>query len=1048
MGSLGTQAGKTERATNQLGKTGKRTGTSLLNNLGGGASKVGGLLSKGLASVKNFAGGLFDMVKQLDLAKVVMIAMIAIGFVSWLNTASEATAKFNKELSNVATLIPGNEEDVVSLGHSIQQMSIESGKSMEDLTDAMYQVISAFPQLEDNADRLRVLDQAARAASAGMSTTEDAINLLSAVSKGYGDVSDEMLQKVSDLAFTTVQLGQTTFPELAAAIGKAVPLAAALGVEVEELFAAEATLTGVTGTAAEVTTQMRSALVALTKPTAEMRDLMERIGVKSGKEFIEAAGGIKGALELVTQDAQASGIELTKYFGRVEAVTAALALTGGQSEVFDQKFQAMNNSVGATSRAFREVTEGVNEYGYSVDQTARALDVLVESIGSVFLPIKSLLGDALRPFIIIFGHIFTIIGKVVSVIVRVIKFFGELGTTITGISGAVDGVSRTFEFFVNLLSTLDLYIKYVFAALRDKLAPVLEKVRTFFSNLFSPVVQLFNAFKEGVPEVSALEAALYTVEGALAALGTLFEVVAFPIKVVINLFKSLFEAAAAMGPVLENIVTFQWDKVGDSVAKVGAVFDEFGRMVDQDWTYMIDTIGEKWSGLSDRVEASVQEIQGIEAGPPLSGMADDLDLLGNAAEEALSPFEEVLKTMEDGLGTIERNALVFGQLGMEYDAVKESGDLYNKTLQSIMGNTEISAGQLQEFIESYGALGEAVRKADLSPLEEAFEKMNEGLGIVERNAALYEELGWEYDSVAESADVYNKVLESLLANGDITQEQLAAFIDMYEHLAEAQRQANEEIEKSPSLIDKFVAAMVTALNITEEEAKILKSVIEELANGLFNIAQQSYLDFFTNLGGALEDGSVSSEEWSEIIVEMGRNILRQLPMLFLQAGLQLIATPGMWPIGLGLIAAAGSTALISGYVDAKASQNAKGNVFQSGKIQAFGSGGVFDSPTFFPMANGGVGLMGEAGPEAIMPLSRGADGKLGVRTQGDSGGAQVRVVINNYSGQEVSQNETTGEDGVKQIEVTVGRIVKGQMSRGDYDATLKNRYGIKKAGYR
>ncbi len=70
---------------------------------------------------------------------------------------------------------------------------------------------------------------------------------------------------------------------------------------------------------------------------------------------------------------------------------------------------------------------------------------------------------------------------------------------------------------------------------------------------------------------------------------------------------------------------------------------------------------------------------------------------------------------------------------------------------------------------------------------------------------------------------------------------------------------------------------------------------------------------------------------------------------------------------------------------------ADGGSFSQGRVMPFANGGVVSSPTMFPM-RGGTGLMGEAGPEAIMPLARGADGKLGVRTQG--GGRAVNVVMN------------------------------------------------------
>lgn len=69
----------------------------------------------------------------------------------------------------------------------------------------------------------------------------------------------------------------------------------------------------------------------------------------------------------------------------------------------------------------------------------------------------------------------------------------------------------------------------------------------------------------------------------------------------------------------------------------------------------------------------------------------------------------------------------------------------------------------------------------------------------------------------------------------------------------------------------------------------------------------------------------------------------------------------------------------------------KGGSFSQGRVLPFAKGGVVAQPTGFAM-RGGRGLMGEAGPEAIMPLARGADGRLGVQAAG--GGRAVTVVMN------------------------------------------------------
>lgn len=72
--------------------------------------------------------------------------------------------------------------------------------------------------------------------------------------------------------------------------------------------------------------------------------------------------------------------------------------------------------------------------------------------------------------------------------------------------------------------------------------------------------------------------------------------------------------------------------------------------------------------------------------------------------------------------------------------------------------------------------------------------------------------------------------------------------------------------------------------------------------------------------------------------------------------------------------------------------NARGNVIADGVLKPLASGGVVSAPAMFPMRDGKTGLMGEAGPEAIMPLARGPDGRLGVQAQG--GARPVTVNLN------------------------------------------------------
>lgn len=88
---------------------------------------------------------------------------------------------------------------------------------------------------------------------------------------------------------------------------------------------------------------------------------------------------------------------------------------------------------------------------------------------------------------------------------------------------------------------------------------------------------------------------------------------------------------------------------------------------------------------------------------------------------------------------------------------------------------------------------------------------------------------------------------------------------------------------------------------------------------------------------------------------------------------------------LGGAIANGMNSLLSGMMPF-----ANGGAFSQGRVMPFAKGGVVSTPVSFPM-RGATGLMGEAGPEAIMPLARGADGRLGVQA---GGGRSITVVMN------------------------------------------------------
>lgn len=114
------------------------------------------------------------------------------------------------------------------------------------------------------------------------------------------------------------------------------------------------------------------------------------------------------------------------------------------------------------------------------------------------------------------------------------------------------------------------------------------------------------------------------------------------------------------------------------------------------------------------------------------------------------------------------------------------------------------------------------------------------------------------------------------------------------------------------------------------------------------------------------------------------DVLKSLALRLSDLSVKLAFKPLTSALGSGI------NSLLSGLTGVDGNTSTASMVAASGAIKPFAAGGVIGTPTYFPMLGGGVGLAGEAGPEAIMPLKRGPDGRLGVS---GAGGNTITVQI-------------------------------------------------------
>ncbi|MEN6541997.1 phage tail tape measure protein [Parvibaculum sp.] len=155
------------------------------------------------------------------------------------------------------------------------------------------------------------------------------------------------------------------------------------------------------------------------------------------------------------------------------------------------------------------------------------------------------------------------------------------------------------------------------------------------------------------------------------------------------------------------------------------------------------------------------------------------------------------------------------------------------------------------------------------------------------------------------------------------------------------------------------AASAATRNFGTETARTLSSVTDN-----YRRASSGGRDFGSALTRAFDDVALKGRSLSDTL----KTLALDLSKLVLNNAVKSVANSA----GSSLVSSLGTLFA-----------SADGNVIAGGRVKPFAKGGVLSSPMLFPLENG-TGLAGEAGPEAIMPLQRGSDGRLGVAAQGNS----------------------------------------------------------------
>jgi len=236
---------------------------------------------------------------------------------------------------------------------------------------------------------------------------------------------------------------------------------------------------------------------------------------------------------------------------------------------------------------------------------------------------------------------------------------------------------------------------------------------------------------------------------------------------------------------------------------------------------------------------------------------------------------------------------------------------------------------------------------------------------------------------------------------------------------------NDELVK---ISDKFLpeSAFISGANAYIESVGTLSEGIAGAIKNVFTGLENKLFDF-------IKTGKASFKDFTQAILD-------DLTRIIIRA--QIVAPIANGLIGSFATAGAGaSTGSQATFGTTSQPLAATGLAFDKGMKQ-FATGGIVDGATMFGYGTNKTGIMGEAGPEAILPLQRGKGGNLGVAASV----TPVTVNVINQSGNETQQTETTGPNGERQIEILISNRVKEGIATGRFDTAFQQSFGLNRRG--
>lgn len=554
-----------------------------------------------------------------------------------LTAVTKGASDFQNGMAKMSTLFDTSQVSVQKLSKEFLNLSNETGKSAVELTEAGYQALSASVPVEKLGGFIRT---SANMAKVGFTDTATSVDLLSTAVNAYGLEADQA-DSIANKLVNTQNLGKTSVNELASSMGKVIPTAAGMNVNLDQLCTMYTLMTKQGIATAESTTYMNSMLNELGDSGTDVGKVLKEKTGKSFQDLMKDGKTTGDALKILKDYSKETGTAFNELWSSQEAGKAAMALLndsagdfnetmGSMANVADlvgQGLEKMNTPSAKMAKALNRIKNSGIELGSVllttvapyVEQFTKKVEELTEKFNKMpdsqkkMVLVMLAVVASISPVLAIMGKLIKVFADGPIAVGNLMKGFGKLQTAIAGINAPVVAIVAVIAVlvsaFTHLWNTNENFRNNMIAIwdqIRDKISSFVDNVKERFAGLnisFADIVSALKAIWDGFCEILAP-----VFEGAFAALAdtitTVCDVLIGILDTFIGLFTGNWEQCwtgiqEVFGGIWEGIKAVLTDVLEALKGVIDTFLGWFGTDLDTVWSEITSTVESVWNGIVD-----------------------------------------------------------------------------------------------------------------------------------------------------------------------------------------------------------------------------------------------------------------------------------------------------------------------------------------------------------------------------------------------------------------------------------------------------------------